>query len=44
MSFSVIVPGFVLIFVVYLVLWNMVCFLSLGVGLCIVSLCIGCNG
>ena len=27
-------------FVVYLVLLNVVCFLSLGVGLCIVNLCV----
>ena len=31
-------------FVVYLLLLNVVCFLSLRVYLGIVSLCIGCNG
>ena len=36
MSCSVIVSGFVLMFVVYLVLLNGVCFLSLGVYLYIV--------
>ena len=44
MSSSVIVPGFVPMCVVYLVLFNVVCFLSLGISLCIVSLCIGCDG
>ena len=43
-SCSVIVSGFVLIFVVYQVLLNVVCFLSLGVCLCIISLCSGCDG
>ena len=38
------VSGFVLMFVVYLVLLNVVCFLRLGVCLCIVSLCSGCDG
>ena len=38
MSCSVRVSGFVPMFVVYLVLLNAVCLLSLGVGLCIVSL------
>ena len=44
MSCCLIVSGFVLIFVVYIVLLNMVCFLSLRVGLCIISLCSGCDG
>ena len=38
---SVMVSGFVLMFGVLL---NVVCFLTLGVGLCIVSLCSGCDG
>ena len=37
------VSGFGLIFVVYLVLLNVVCFSSLGVGLCIVSFCSECD-
>ena len=37
-------PGLVPMFVMYLVLLIVVCFLSLGVGLCIVSLCSGCDG
>ena len=37
------VYGFVLMFVVYLVLLNVVCFLGLEVGLCSVSLCSGCD-
>ena len=55
MSCSVMVSGFLLMFVVYLyllylyllcicLLLNVVCFLDLGVGLCIVSLCSGCDG
>ena len=43
MSCSVMVSGFVLIVVVYLEFLNVVCFLSLGVCLCIVSLCSGCD-
>ena len=38
------VSGLVLIFIVSLVLLNVVCFLSLRVCLCIVSLCSGCDG
>ena len=34
--------GFVLMFLVYLVFFNVVCSLSLGVGLCIISLWSGC--
>ena len=41
MSCSVMVCGFVRMFVVYLVLLNVVCFLSLGVCLCNVNLCSG---
>ena len=44
MSCSVMVSGFVLMFIVYLVLFNVVCFLRLGVRLCIVGLCNGCGG
>ena len=42
MSCSVIVSGIVLVFVMYLVLLNVVCFLTLGVCFCIVSLYSGC--
>ena len=38
------VSGFVLMYVVYLVLLIVACFLSLGVGLCIVNLCSGGDG
>ena len=44
MSCSVVVHGFMLMFVVYLVLLNVVCFLRLGVCLSIVTLCGGCDG
>ena len=44
MYYSVMVTRFVPMFVVYLVLLNVVCFLSLGVCLCIVNLCSGCDG
>ena len=47
MSCSVTVSVFVPMSVVYLVLLNVVCFLSLGVSLCIVILCSwwdGCGG
>ena len=44
MSCSVTVSGFMPMFVVYLVLLNVVCFLSLGVSLCMVSLGSGCDG
>ena len=44
MSCSVMVSGFVLMFVVYLVLLNVVCVLSLRICLCIVILCSGCDG
>ena len=43
MSCSIMVFRFVLMFVVYLVLLNVVCFLSLGVGWGIVNLCSGCD-
>ena len=43
-SCSLMVYGLVMMFVVYLVLLNVVCFLSLGVGWYIVSLCSACNG
>ena len=36
--------SFVLMFVVYLVLLNVICFLILGVCWCIVSLCSGYDG
>ena len=39
MSFSVMLSGLVLMFVVYLMLLNVVCFLTLGV-----CLCSGCGG
>ena len=42
MSCFVMVSGFMLMFVVYLV--NVVCSLSLVFGLCIVSVCSGCDG
>ena len=42
MSCSKMVSGCVLMLVVYLVLLNVVCFLRLGMCLCIVSLCSGC--
>ena len=41
---SAMVSGLVLMIVVYLMLLNVVGLLSLGVGLCIVSLCSGCAG
>ena len=46
LSRSAMAYGLVLMFVVYLVLLNVACFLSLGVCLCTVSLCIVslCNG
>ena len=43
MCCSVMVHGFVLMFFAYPVLLNVDCFLSLGVGLCIVSLCSACD-
>jgi len=44
MSVVVMLSGFVGMFVVYLVLLNVVCFFSLGVWLCCVSLCSGLDG
>ena len=41
---SVIVSGLELMFIVYLVLLSVVCFLSLGLCVCIVSLCSWCDG
>ena len=42
-SCSVMVSGFVQMFVVFLVLFNVVCFLKMGGCLCIVSLYCGCD-
>ena len=44
MSCIVMVSGFVLMCVVYLVLFNVNCLLSLGLCLCIVRLCSMCDG
>ena len=44
MHCSVVVPGLVLMCVVYLMLLKVVCFLGLGVCFYIVSLCSGCDG
>ena len=44
MSCSIMVSEFVLMFVVYLMLMTVFCFLGLRVGSCIVSLCSGCDG
>ena len=44
MSCSVMVSGFVLMCVVYLVLLNVMCIFSMGLCLCIVSLCSAYDG